>query len=570
MRLAAAVLPLLLAAGAAAQDAAKPAAPPREEFPVGDLVLASREGAPVDPVSILPWSTAGGQSASGMAGGFLLPVEEEPGRRVLLEMEQLQDLLGLLVGGDDLPLTPCGGGILLAPAARAAEVRGALDRLRAAGPGPLAASVVLEEEDAGGWRVRLSAAEPIRPGVRAVFAVAEDRTFLADYDVELAQDSQLHDPVLLTQRTGASLDLRVSPLPGGGAAVVEAIARVSAALPPERAEGLHPDMGHLDRGVVAGAQAALLFRAEPGVETVHAWQARDGRSFRLRTTLRWAPPPADAGEPVLLWSPVLAWEFTSRTCPNYVLRPSGAEADENRPRFGKAEEDHRPTAEDRLLRVAERLEGGAEFDGEVTESGLLVLSGKGAAAAARELRGSMDREFRSHAVEVEARQAGDKERLLFRASGPLVSGTMVNFLSGEARNYVQDWDIEVAQGAWIPDPIVDCLQAGDYLNLRLVDAGDGTPFAVDLDFQMALFEGFEPVDMPLLDAMDRPGGSPSGAPTGPPRRGTYRVEKPTVREVRIAGRYPLAADGTVAIRRSAPGFLGSGREVVLTVKVARP
>ncbi|NUN51501.1 MAG: hypothetical protein HUU06_01770, partial [Planctomycetaceae bacterium] len=127
MRLAAAVLPLLLAAGAAAQDAAKPAAPPREEFPVGDLVLASREGAPVDPVSILPWSTAGGQSASGMAGGFLLPVEEEPGRRVLLEMEQLQDLLGLLVGGDDLPLTPCGGGILLAPAARAAEVRGALD-----------------------------------------------------------------------------------------------------------------------------------------------------------------------------------------------------------------------------------------------------------------------------------------------------------------------------------------------------------------------------------------------------------------------------------------------------------
>jgi hypothetical protein len=70
--------------------------------------------------------------------------------------------------------------------------------------------------------------------------------------------------------------------------------------------------------------------------------------------------------------------------------------------------------------------------------------------------------------------------------------------------------------------------------------------------------------------MDRTGGSPSGTPAGSPRRATYRVEKPTVREVRIAGRYPLAADGTVTIRRTAPGFLGATGEFVLTVKVKGP
>jgi hypothetical protein len=111
------------------------------------------------------------------------------------------------------------------------------------------------------------------------------------------------------------------------------------------------------------------------------------------------------------------------------------------------------------------------------------------------------------------------------------------------------------------------LQTGDFLNLRLVEGPGGAPAAVDLDLQMALLEGFETSEIPVLVAVDRSGGSPSGTSAGAPRRAAYRVERPSVREVRVEGRYPLGPGGKVVLRRGSPAFLGSGRELVVEVTV---
>lgn len=564
---AASVLFLLAAAAAAAQDAAKPE-PPLETLPVGDLVRGLPFRPAPLPVSILPMeTTAYGRAA---AGCFCVPEEPDAGALPLVEADDLGDLVVAMLDGEDLAVSGMEGDFFQVPAPRAPAVREALARLRNLRPRSLALAYAIEVADSGGWKTLLAGTEPILPGVRAVFVEADEGTFLADYDVEIAQDSQLPDPIVAVRRTGASLDLRVSPLPGGRAAVVEAVARASSPLPREEAPLGYASMGALDRGAVLGAQAALLFRAEPGRESVHGWTGRDGRFLRLRTTVSWTPSGEDRGPATLLWSPLFQMDPPHRRYTGHLLVPAGAEADELSARYGRAEEGGRPPVEDRVERVRGRLKEGGSVRGDANAGGLLLLGGADAAFAGREIAADMDREFSNAVVEVEARQAGEGGRILFAASGPVVAGTDVNFVSGEARHYVKDWDVEVAQGSWIPDPVVDCLQTGDYLNLRVVAGEDGSPAAVDLDLQMALFKGFESQDLPILDAMDRSGGSPSGTAAGSPKWTVHRVEKPAVREVRIAGRYPLGADGTVTLRRTAPGFLGQGGEIVLVVKVKKP
>ncbi len=562
------LLLLLCPAAAPAREEGK-ADPPPVEFNVGDLVdqVPRRSGVRQVFASSYEWDRdlqpRGGTT-------FEFPVDDpEVGRHPLVEADHLAYIVGCLVGDGNRVGRVTEDSVYLVPAAMGHAGGKALARLRALRPATVVA-YSLEEEIDGAWRPFLAGAEPVTAGIHTVFADAEERSVLGDYDVELAQDSAVADPIVSTLRTGASLEVLFAPLPGGRSAVVEAIATRSSALPGETAEPGLPGMAPIDRYAVSMAQAAVVFRTGPGEEAVHAWRGRDGRAFRLRLTFSWEPPPPDAGQGALLWSVLFHRAPPHRRHVGHLLRPYGAELEFPWERFGREEEVFAASAEDRFERALASLGGGVDCIEEAeSDGGLLLLGGPGARVVGAAVTREMEEEYLPSFVEVEVRGTGGEQGLLFGASGPFTAGTDVCLLSGERRTYIEDWDVEAAQGSWIPDPNLDSLQTGDFCNLRLVAGEDGVPDAVDVDLQMALFRGFECQDLPVLDAMDRGGGSPSGTAAGPPKRATMRIEKPAVSEARIAGRYPLAADGTATLRRAAPGFLGEGRGIVLTVRVSR-
>jgi hypothetical protein len=531
------------------------------EIGVSDLVDGMGERTPRKAVD-LPWPSPSG-------GGFAVPAEEglDAPRRPVLEESELARAVAALQEGGELECH-ADGGRLFVPAAGEPGARRALARIRARRAPSVDVEYALEAGGGPAWKVLLSGREPVLAGDRGVFVDARDRPYLSDFDVEIAQDAQVPDPVQRVQRTGVGLLVRVLPLPRGDAAAVEAIAVVAEPVAKGRADTGYGEMAPLDRAAVACDQARAVFRAEPGRESVHEWTGRDGTPLRLRLTARWAPLPPDEGPGAVVSSLLFVQSLCNRRFVGYRMEPAGKEVDETWAPFGQAEQEPsvRTDPSEILRRLGADREAGVEAS---SESGVLVLSGKDAGALREGLCAEVDGRIRPAHVEVAAFDvaAGAADatggRPLFRAAGPVLLGVGACWSSGEGRAYIADQDVEVAQGAFIPDPILEVLITGAFANVRLLAGPEGRPAMADLDFQLARLDGVEATRVPILVPVNRTGGSPSGAPAGRPERSSYVLEEPAVREVRIATTVPLAADGTAVLRRAAPGFLGEGREVLL-------
>lgn len=488
---------------------------------------------------------------------------------------------------------------LRAPQASAEAVKRAVARLRAARPGFVDLDFTLAADDGRGWTTLLAAQEPVAVDDRAVFHDAASQAYLSDFDVEIAQGAQIPDPILQFLRTGAHVSLRVLPLPSGDGALVVADAIVAAS---EKAEPMHPEyseMSDIDRAAVSVERAALTLRVKPGEPGRCEWTGKGGRRMRLDVTLRWTAPASDPAGPVIVWSPLLAGQSDLGEVSRHVppeCQPSKAEETEDFPRFGRTW--FVPLAPPGLF---ERTRADSTLEWSLSSAtGAVAFSGAGAAAARDSMFAALDAENRGVSVDVAAwdvatgaavppdgsTPGGGRE--LVHTAAPLRVGLNAVFVAGEARTYLQDYDVEVAQSSSIPDVLVGTLLTGSFTNVSVRNGPGGTPAFVDLDVVLARFVSMENQSVPVLVPMpvttgagfdvkvpDGKGGSgtknvhvdPLSSPTATAFRSSYRVEKPTVQETRIAVTLPLAADGRAMLRRTLPGYLGAGREVVVVVTV---
>jgi hypothetical protein len=505
--------------------------------------------------------------------------------------DELVTLVAAMAGTHDFTIS-ADRRTLRVPDANAAAVRGALARIRAQRPGFVDLAFSLDALDGGAWTTVIAGEEPVFPGDEAVFHDEIAASYLSDFDVEIAQGSQIPDPVLQLLRSGSHVTLRVLPLPGRDAAVVEADAVVATS---EEAEPMHPaysEMADIDRAVVGVESAALTLRVKSGAPATCGWTGRDGRSMRLTVTARWAAAAPDAGSTALVWSPLLGGTgVVERSHIPEALQSAKAEETEEMPRFGRGVEFS--LAPPGIANVAGDHGATIGFG----NGHLDLFDGAGAAAARDALVAAFDEENRAVAVDVVAvdvpkgaEMPADGSppggaREVLRVSAPVRMGINGLFVAAEGRTFLQDYDVEVAQASSIPDPIVGVLLTGSFTNVRVRPGLGGAPAYVDLDVVLSKLMSMDTQTVPVLVPMpvamgphmevDVPNGEggtkkvgvdPLASATATAFRSQYNVEKPTVHQTRITVTLPLSPDGRAVLRRTLPGWLGVGHELVLIVR----
>jgi len=473
-------------------------------------------------------------------------------------------------------------GMVRVPLPAAKGIAAALARVRARRPPTVDLEVQFDSPGASP-SVILAGRGPAPPGEAVVFADVKDRLYVSDYDVEIAQAASIADPIVLRQRTGASVTARVSPLPGGEAVLVELVARTAT---PRAEEPIHPHhagFGAIDRAAVAIGEAGLTFRLEPGKPVEHSWTGPGGKPLRLRVTARWSAPIPEPGPHAFLWSPVLGGSVVG-FFNAWLAEPPD-------------ETEDLPAAVELDLRTEALLGAWAPAAQErctVLGGGIVLVEGgddKPPAGPVRdEILGALDAEVRPARMEVVVADVpagtevardgrlpeGSKE--IARVSGSILLGVPACFNAGVERRYLKDWDVEVAQGSRIPDPIVSTVEEGQFLDLQVRADADGRPGLAELRLDLVRLEGIETdtliLDVPLPTGVivaEPAKGSGSGAgetsvsPSLP--QDSVAVERPTVRRLRIAGTVTLGPDGIAVFRRSSQGFLGDGREAVVILRV---
>jgi hypothetical protein len=525
------------------------------------------------------------------AGPFGPAAVTEAFEQAPLDSGDLSTVLTALGVPDDVDLDLEGGesmGVIRVPAQVAGKVAVALARLRAQMTRSVTLDFALEIQQKDGTMTMLSARESIPVGETTVFADAREKPYLADHDVEIAEASEIPDPIAWYQRTGASLSVRVRTIAGAGAAIVEARARVDEHLDLPPIDLKHPDFGPLDRGGVGIEELSAAFRVEPGKVSEHVWTGRAGRRVRLRLKIDWNRPRPDSGIGTVLWVPLRGVAVQGFRHVPWTGRAAGEETDEDWPGTGTVEY----VEVDFDTRMSRAMEGKMADLAHETESGLLVFEGEHADAARDELVAQLSRALPAHRVEilcldVPAGMAVDTTgkipeggREVLRASGTLVPHLNACFAGSEEQNFVLDWDVEVAQAALIPDPIVQKVASGHFLNVRLVPGEGEKPASVLLDLQLLRLEDIESKVMPIKIPRGRvrvtgtntaKGGTTSGTiidpSQPPPERAEYVLERPVLREMRVSSVLPLDKDGQAWLRRSARGILGPTRELVILVTV---
>lgn len=456
------------------------------------------------------------------------------------------------------------------------RVAKALAELRARAPGPIALRVSLERVrggrgDAAGETL-LQAEGHADPSRTVVFADAIDRRVAADYDVELAQASSIGDPILALLRTGVSVALCVTPMPDGRSAVVETVARASGATDEKPYDLGHEGFGTLDRCSVAFDELGSCFRVENGRAGEIAWTGRDGARMRLRVEASWkAPPPA--GEPAVVVSPLFRSEFAGfRHVPATPPRQETEEA------WAKLEP--RPTRFEELAAIAFHDPGYlVAVKGGESVAVLPATESSTAAQQAERISLAADQILHADRVRVIAVNApagsavtagsGLPEGAFVVASyeGPVVRGLAATSTGGTEMLYLADWDVEVAQSSRIPDPLVEPLATGHFLNFTLREG------ALDLDLDLSRLESLERQEMRLAvgrRSLGVQGDKDNGTYADPmlPTE-TVAVEKPVVAGTRIVASIPIGADGTGSLRRGGGALVGRDRELVVLVSVGR-
>lgn len=361
-------------------------------------------------------------------------------------------------------------------------------------PTPEQVRDLVERAGQGGEALHLSTLA--RPGQWAALERTTAHTWLVDYEVEIAQDSVVSNPIVERVLTGLRLDLRASPLPGGAVRLDALVDLVEPLGEPRRVDLEAEPFGSLDLPTVrvlrlssvlslaAGETGALLARTDEDVRVV-----------LLSATPTPAPAVAaaalvrrlDLG--ALVTPRVTTWltrnELQPAPAPNLVLLLQPEDA---------------PLLEEDDLVALLTPRGASEVakPWSLVQSGALWVPAAEADRLGERLRALaaplLARERLVVIVRERPTQGPPRERAVLALD--VASGLPFAAQHAVERSYLAEWDVEVAQEARTGDPIPGTLCAGLFLQGR-VDAGPvaaraQVAFDAVLSRQRGEFERFNP------------------------------------------------------------------------------
>jgi hypothetical protein len=498
----------------------------------------------------------------------------------LLTEEELRDALWALAGDAAEGIVVNGGAFTVAsPAAGAASVRSSLALLRSLRAMPMTVRATLTATDSTGSRVLLSGEGPAEPGRTQVISDCVASTVVTGFDVEIAEASNIAEPVMRDQRFGAAFVYRVRLLPRRRSAVVELLACATTGRDGAPISPGHSGFGSMDRSAMEVEELGTTFVVARGRESVHRWTSADGSTRELRFQANWAAPPADPAGYAICWTDLGDTEVT------------GFRSHLNRRPWTNEDSPHPGTQ--RILAdepLGAALEGARSIVAAQSTSGLVLLRGEDAIAVADAFDAATARSFSSCNVSVRAYDvpagatpgtngaAPAGATLLAEFSGPVLADLPTSFLGLRAQRYLAGWSVEVASAARTPDPVCWTEENGTVGSLLARAGVDGGPETVSLDLDLsrllAMDQRSTPLDQALPPRIARAyrkddDGDPvpdaavrfdSGLP-----QNTVAIELPRTAESNLRATFTVSGGAVGLMRRSARNLLGDGREILVIV-----
>jgi len=363
-------------------------------------------------------------------------------------------------------------------------------------------------------------------GARLALGTQRETRILADYDVEIAEDASIADPVVELVRDGLSASVRVLPC-GGGALDVEATAEIAALDDPIRSLALDaPRLGRVDLPadtcaraagtavVPAGGSLALVARGTAGrtgaslavIVTPRAVgpdlaplrDAQDGATEARVVELGPAlyPPRAFQSLPAR----GVAWIDRSTLFEGRFSEASDGRVDTNGFEVGEGIPQELGAGQGDDSSFVAPLPGRRALllgDGDAAQRTASVVD-----ALLEARRGTIEVTLALVTVPAGAERAVDAGALLAAARAeredgayfvvPIVPGDRAAVVLGRESAFVSDYDVEVAQKAQIADPQIAFAFTGAAAEVRASRGEDPSRIAVDV--RLSLSRSVGPLD----------------------------------------------------------------------------
>ncbi|MDP6850179.1 MAG: hypothetical protein QGH51_08920 [Planctomycetota bacterium] len=359
----------------------------------------------------------------------------------------------------------------------------------------------------GKGQVLFAGNSPLLSGVPVRFGDTAALSKVYDFDVEVAQESSLADPVVRYLVQGRTLSLRAFGIAEAGWQVELAYVDTQASPVEYISMGANSMKGGVERLEREVTEYGSTIFLRPGEEEVLSLPASNGEELFLHIQLDGAVPRIASTQDgtFFLGVPSLA---AQNQFPAYIsdLRKKGP--------------------------VWSHESGWLAFDGESAEQ-LARRSAADAMAAAPQQR---------HTIQMRIFEDGmlAKDE---KVDAFLAPGMSVRFVQGVAAQALSDWDVEIACSARIPDPIFRPLFGGIAGSVEMQKDG-----RLALDCVLSSISIGEPVSMLIAPQVASLNGHEGPSPAQPSIR--VAVENPTQGSTGFRGTYPLDSDGNLKLSQT--------------------
>ena len=328
---------------------------------------------------------------------------------------------------------------------------------------PQAEALPVWPDDAAA-RARIGAVLPlgkavVRSGGSVDLGQRRERSFVASFDVEVASDANVAEPRIGRVASGRTLHARVARVGGGRSVLVEGLLDLALELPAAQFDPESSDLGVFEQPHVVALQVAFASQVSSGgwlALSVIGHGQHDGVLLLQATT---SPDPTVSArwrgfDVASLAQPLVDWPLPEPCCGEYFEEPP--EPERLRAPLPAAEF---ASVAASVLGLGKRGKLGS-FSGSgspapVWGEGLLLLPANESEALAEVealLRASEAERTRCHALGV---THGALEVRL-----PVCEGSFVRVLAVDERTALVDYDVEIAEEAWIPVPRVQRVLSG--------------------------------------------------------------------------------------------------------------
>ncbi len=455
-----------------------------------------------------------------------------------------------------------GGSMLMVSQSLRAPIGSLLDELRQRLPPIVRFDLQLVRIDAEGEHVMLARSLEVSAGRRGWASAVQESNAVFEFDVEIAQGSVTANPIATRWDCGAMVAVRPIVALGSPDGWFEVLARVVEPGAESRFESGETACGAIDRIHQVVHEFAGVVQGRVGGAVRQRWQGA-AAAFELRLVPTWqVPAPTSVGARDVEYLP--RWpDFRGfRSVP--WLREGSEEVPAVITEFQSALE-----AANAVARAAESVTANFGIDAEAT--------------ALRALQRARVQQQTAVSIHIEAfdAPAGSKPgddgslplaRRLADVELQTVLGSWACVTAYEELGYVPDWDVEVAQAARIPDPKVERLAAGLFLNVR---CGDNL---VEIEGELS-WRGAIEGRLVQLNQVLRSGSMVSATaassnsavaheqPSVQLPADIVRIESIPLSRLPVQGQLPLRRDHAATWRCTSP-LLAVGRELIVLVRRA--